>query len=83
MARRVVGHEGSSRLDGFALPASTPLLDALGYGPKSLHRFLPFLCFALAADAEGAADLAPLALAMGFADQAHFTRECVSASASG
>jgi hypothetical protein len=70
---------GSSRLDGFALPASTPLLDALGYGPKSLHRFLPFLYFAVAADTEGAADLAPLALAMGFVYQAHTSGGSASA----
>jgi hypothetical protein len=62
---------GSSRLDGFALPASTPLLDALGYGPKSLRRCLPFLYFALAyfalaADADGGADLASFAFATGF-----------------
>jgi len=48
--------------------------DAVGYGPKTLGRVLRFQRFlALAASGD---DLAWLALAAGYADQAHLTREC-------
>src|SRR3954471_581168 len=51
--------------------------DAVGYGPKTLQRVLRFQRFlALAEDAGEAADLAALAFAAGYADQAHLTREC-------
>jgi AraC-like DNA-binding protein len=48
---------------------------AFGYGPRTLERVLRFRRFlALAADRE--ASLADLALAAGYADQAHLNREC-------
>jgi len=55
--------------------------DAVGYGPKTLQRVLRFQRFLALAEAErtaGAADpdLAQLAFAAGYADQAHLTREC-------
>jgi transcriptional regulator GlxA family with amidase domain len=51
--------------------------DAVGYGPKTLARILRFQRFlGLAADA-ARPDLAGLAFAAGYADQAHLTRECV------
>jgi AraC-like DNA-binding protein len=50
---------------------------AVGYGPKTLQRVLRFQRFlALARDAGATADLADLAFAAGYADQAHLTREC-------
>jgi AraC-like DNA-binding protein len=49
-------------------------LDAVGYGPKTLARVLRFQRF-LALAREGG-DLARLAFAAGYADQAHLTREC-------
>jgi AraC-like DNA-binding protein len=58
--------------------------DAVGYGPKTLARVLRFQRFlALAAGEDraaaargGSGDLAGLAFAAGYADQAHLTREC-------
>ena len=55
--------------------------DAVGYGPKTLQRVLRFQRFLALAEAERAAgapdpDLAQLAFAAGYADQAHLTREC-------
>jgi AraC-like DNA-binding protein len=51
--------------------------DAVGYGPKTLQRVLRFQRFLALAEREGeAADLAALAFAAGYADQAHLTREC-------
>jgi len=59
--------------------------DAVGYGPKTLQRVLRFQRFlALAEDGAATAaseppaapDLAALAFAAGYADQAHLTREC-------
>ena len=48
-------------------------VDAVGYGPKTLARVLRFQRFlALAGEGE---ELARLALAAGYADQAHLTRE--------
>jgi AraC-like DNA-binding protein len=47
-------------------------LDAVGYGPKTLARVLRFQRFL----ALGSGDLASLAFAAGYADQAHLTREC-------
>ena len=49
---------------------------AIGYGPKMLDRVLRFRRFSdLLADAPSA-DLAGLAAAAGYADQAHLSREC-------
>jgi transcriptional regulator GlxA family with amidase domain len=51
--------------------------DAVGYAPKTLQRVLRFQRFLVLARAAGAsADLARLAFAAGYADQAHLTREC-------
>jgi transcriptional regulator GlxA family with amidase domain len=50
---------------------------AVGYGPKTLQRVLRFQRFLVLARAAGPApDLADLAFAAGYADQAHLTREC-------
>ena len=48
---------------------------AVGYGPKTLQRVLRLRRF-LAASAAGPGELAAAALAAGYADQAHLTREC-------
>jgi AraC-like DNA-binding protein len=48
---------------------------AVGYGPKTLARVLRFRRFVDAID-DGRADLAALAFDIGYADQAHLTREC-------
>jgi AraC-like DNA-binding protein len=53
--------------------------DAVGYGPKTLARVLRFQRF-LALAADHPSDLAGLAFAAGYADQAHLTRECVRLS---
>ena len=55
--------------------------DAVGYGPKTLQRVLRFQRFLALAEAERTTaaadpDLAQLAFAAGYADQAHLTREC-------
>ena len=56
-------------------------LDAIGYGPKSLHRVLRFRGFLARIDlGEESGDLARLAVRAGYADQAHLTRECVRLS---
>jgi AraC-like DNA-binding protein len=47
---------------------------AVGYGPKTLERVLRFRRFIAAID-DGRADLAALAFDVGYADQAHLTRE--------
>jgi AraC-like DNA-binding protein len=47
---------------------------AVGYGPKTLARVLRFRRFVDAID-DGRADLAALAFEVGYADQAHMTRE--------
>jgi AraC-like DNA-binding protein len=47
---------------------------AVGYGPKTLERVLRFRRFIDAID-DGRADLAALAFDVGYADQAHLTRE--------
>ena len=49
---------------------------AAGYGPKTLQRVLRFRRFVSRIDA-GDQDLAAVAAATGYADQAHLTRECV------
>jgi AraC-like DNA-binding protein len=54
---------------------------AVGYGPKTLQRVLRFRRFVSRIDAEpeggrDARDLAALAAHVGYADQAHLTREC-------
>jgi AraC-like DNA-binding protein len=48
----------------------------VGYGPKTLQRVLRFRRFLALADRAPAPELAQLALAAGYADQAHLTREC-------
>jgi len=49
---------------------------AVGYGPKTLQRVLRFRRFLAHLDASGrAADLARVAADVGYADQAHLTRE--------
>ena len=53
-------------------------LDAVGYGPKTLHRILRFRRFIARIDAAGGrADLSRVAAEAGYADQAHLTRESV------
>src|SRR5205814_9396554 len=47
---------------------------AVGYGPKTLARVLRFRRFVDAID-DGRSDLAALAFDVGYADQAHLTRE--------
>jgi AraC-like DNA-binding protein len=47
---------------------------AAGYGPKTLARVLRFRRFVAAID-DGRSDLAALAFDIGYADQAHLTRE--------
>lgn len=56
---------------------------AVGYGPKTLQRVLRFRRFLARADADadagagaGGPDLARIAAEVGYADQAHLTREC-------
>lgn len=52
-------------------------VDGVGYGPKTLERVLRLRRFvALAAAPHGAASLAELAFAAGYADQPHLSREC-------
>jgi AraC-like DNA-binding protein len=53
--------------------------DAVGYGPKTLDRVLRFrrLVSQARAVSEGEVDLARLAADLGYADQAHMTRDCV------
>jgi AraC-like DNA-binding protein len=53
----------------------------VGYGPKTLQRILRFRQFVSQIDAslpsgQAAHDLAALAVQVGYADQAHLTREC-------
>jgi len=48
---------------------------AIGYGPKTLDRVLRFRR-ALHLDRDGPASLGALAASAGYADQAHFIREC-------
>lgn len=56
-------------------------LDAVGYGPKTLHRILRFRRFVSRLDAAGTRmDLARVAAEAGYADQAHLTREIVRLS---
>jgi AraC-like DNA-binding protein len=56
--------------------------DAVGYGPKTLQRVLRFRRFVTQIDAVAghppgpAGDLATIAARVGYADQAHLTREC-------
>jgi AraC-like DNA-binding protein len=55
---------------------------AVGYGPKTLDRVLRFRRLVSAAPevAAGQDDLARLAADLGYADQAHMTRDCVELS---
>lgn len=51
---------------------------AVGYGPATLRRVLRFRRFVSWADARApGGDLATVAAELGYADQAHLTRECV------
>lgn len=55
---------------------------SVGYGPATLRRILRFRRFVSWADAgrgrlAGSGDLAQVAAELGYADQAHLTRECV------
>ena len=56
--------------------------DAVGYGPKLLDRILRFQRFVERADgaADGLEDLARLAAEVGYADQAHLSRDSVRLS---
>jgi AraC-like DNA-binding protein len=54
--------------------------DAVGYAPKTLARVLRFQRFLALAARGGRGDLAGLAFAAGYADQAHLTRECLRLS---
>jgi AraC-like DNA-binding protein len=56
--------------------------NAVGYGPKTLDRVLRFrrLVAQLGAVATGESDLARVAADLGYADQAHMTRDCVRLS---
>lgn len=49
---------------------------ALGYGPKTLDRVLRFRRALDLADSRAVPGLGALAVTAGYADQAHFTREC-------
>lgn len=68
---------GVPNIDGELEPAQAlrGLLDAIGYGPKTLARVLRFQRFVRSADAAPERSLAELALDAGYADQAHLTRE--------
>jgi len=50
--------------------------ETVGYGPKTLQRVMRFRRFVSRIDA-GDQDLAAIAAAAGYADQAHLTRECL------
>ncbi len=56
--------------------------DSVGYGPKTLDRVLRFrrLVAQSGAVAAGESDLARVAADLGYADQAHMTRDCVRPS---
>jgi AraC-like DNA-binding protein len=56
--------------------------EAIGYGPKTLHRILRFGRFVAQAPSviSGAADLARIAAELGYADQAHLSRDCLQLS---
>jgi AraC-like DNA-binding protein len=56
------------------------LVAALGYGPKTLQRILRFQGFLALTDGpeSGGLELGRLARMLGYADQAHLTRECVA-----
>ena len=56
--------------------------DAVGYGPKTLDRVLRFRRFVARAPevANGDADLARIAADLGYADQAHLSRDCLEFS---
>jgi AraC-like DNA-binding protein len=56
--------------------------DAVGYGPKTLDRVLRFrrLVEQMGTVASGESDLARVAADLGYADQAHMTRDCLRLS---
>jgi AraC-like DNA-binding protein len=51
-------------------------IQALGYGPKVLERVLRFQRFLKLLESSPVANLASAAVDLGYADQAHMTREC-------
>jgi AraC-like DNA-binding protein len=53
-------------------PAARRFDDAVGYGPKTLQRILRLRQFLAASGT----DIAAAAVEVGYADQAHLTREC-------
>lgn len=77
-AARQLGHSRSGSLAGAIGLSERHLLrrfrTAVGYGPKTLERVLRFSRFVDAVD-RGRSDIARLALDLGYADQAHLTRE--------
>jgi AraC-like DNA-binding protein len=58
--------------------------DAVGYGPKELHRVLRFHRFLKRLDdlAAGRTTLSAIAAELGFADQSHLGHECLRLSGS-
>jgi AraC-like DNA-binding protein len=50
-------------------------MDAFGFGPKTLDRILRFQCFLDLAGRADSTDMASLAVAAGYSDQAHLSRE--------
>jgi AraC-like DNA-binding protein len=65
----------SRALDLSARTLRRRALDAFGYGPKTLDRILRFQRFLQLAATDTASSLAELAVAAGYADQPHLTRE--------
>jgi AraC-like DNA-binding protein len=53
---------------------------AVGYGPATLQRVIRFRRFISAIDARRGGSLADVAVAAGYADQPHLTRECLRLS---
>jgi AraC-like DNA-binding protein len=83
-AARMLRHPGAraegvaDRLDVSERQLRRRCQAAVGYGPGTLRRVLRFRRFVSWADAGApSADLASAAARLGYADQAHLTRECV------
>ena len=83
-ATRLLRHPGAAagdvagRLDVSERQLRRRCQAAVGYGPATLRRVLRFRRFVSWADAGApGADLASAAFRLGYADQAHLTRECV------
>jgi AraC-like DNA-binding protein len=78
---RRVRAPGAAREPAAAVPVGERQLrrrfaDAVGYGPKQLERVLRLQRFLALSRTPAAPPLAVLALAAGYADQAHLGREC-------